>query len=56
MNNGNFSEFFVPTRGLLQGNPIASYLFLLVVEILGQELRKNPKIEGINKGSIVSVR
>ena len=47
INNGFASQCFSPTRGILQGNPVSSYLFLLVIEILAIKLRANPKIQGI---------
>ena len=46
-NIGHLSNFWVPTRGLFQGNPIGPYLFLLVIETLAIKLKENPKIEGI---------
>ena len=52
MNNGHLSEFFSPTRGLFQGNPIAPYLFLLLGQILVIKLQNNPKIEGIEAKNI----
>ena len=50
-NNGNVSESFTPKKGLLQGNPVASYLFLIMIERLAIQLRKNDKIKGIKIGS-----
>ena len=46
-NNGFESESFKPTRGLFQGNPIASAAFVLLIELLAVMLRKNKKIKGI---------
>ena len=46
-NNGHLSSPWTPTRGLFQGNPIASFLFLFTAELLVIKLRSNPKIEGI---------
>ena len=51
-NNGHFSSYWKPTRGLFQGNPIASFLFLFVVEILALKLKENPKIKGIERKGI----
>ena len=51
-NNGYFSTYFTPTRGLFQGNPVAPFLFLFVAEILAIHLRKNPRIRGIKVGTI----
>ena len=51
-NNGFISDLFVPTRGLFQGNPIASFLFLLLIETLAIELRANKNIKGIKIGQI----
>ena len=47
INNGHSSEPFIPTRGLFQGNPIASYAFLLVMELLATKLRSHKDIQGI---------
>ena len=47
INNGQTSDPLVPSRGLFQGNPISSYLFLLIAEILSCNLKANDKIEGI---------
>ena len=44
------SHFFVPTRGLFQGNLIVLYLFLLIGEVLARQLKQNNKVEGIKVG------
>ena len=46
-NAGFTSEPFIPTRGLFQGNPIASFLFVIIVEILAIMLRENENIDTI---------
>ena len=43
----NTSEYFVPTCGLFQGNPIASLCFNLVIELLATQLRNNKDIHGL---------
>ena len=47
MNLDFTSEWFQPTRGLFRGNPISSTTFIIIVEILGQNIRDNPDIKGI---------
>ena len=47
MNNGYTAQHSTPTRGLFQGNPLASFLFVLVIEVLATQLCKNKKIKGI---------
>ena len=47
INNGNFTEFFNLERGVRQGCPLSTYLFLLVVELLSISIRNNQQIEGI---------
>ena len=47
VNNGYTSYYFVLTRGLFQGNPISSYLFILMIELLATQLRNNPDIKGL---------
>jgi hypothetical protein len=49
-NNGYSSQFFKPTRGIRQGCPVSAMLFILVVEILANAIRKNPRIDGIKIG------
>ena len=46
-NNGYTSEYFKPTRGLFQGNPIASELFTVLIELLAVQVRLLPAIKGL---------
>ena len=46
VNNGFFSSYFDVSRGVKQGGPCSAYLFLLIAEVLANELRKNNKIHG----------
>ena len=46
-NNGWASEFFSLNRGVRQGCPLSSYLFLLCVEVLGSTIRNDKQIKGI---------
>ena len=55
INNGHVSPPFKPTRGILQGNPIASYAFLLIIEILAIKLRGNVKIKGIMVNGLINL-
>lgn len=51
--NGEFSESFIPTRGLRQGGPISPYLFLLCVEGLSCLLKKEEQtchLKGVKNG------
>ena len=43
---GNMSERFEIGRGCRQGDPIASYLFILVIEILAHRLRSDEGVQG----------
>ena len=49
-NNGYISEPFAVTKGLFQGNPIAPYLFIIVIECLATKLQQNKKIKGLKIG------
>ena len=46
-NNGFTSEYFSPSRGLFQGNPISSTAFVMIIELLAIKIRANRNIEGI---------
>ena len=46
-NAGYMSHYITPTRGLFQGNPIASFLFVMIVEVLAQMLRNATDIQTI---------
>ena len=43
---GNISKKFNICRGARQGDPIASYLFIISIEILAHRLRNDPNIHG----------
>ena len=51
-NNGYFSEPINASKGLFQGNPVAPYLFIIVIEVLATKLRQNNKIKGFKMGNI----
>ena len=46
-NNGYHSKFFQISRGIRQGCPISALLFILVVEVMANSIRKNDRIKGI---------
>ena len=47
MNNGYASEFFKLERGVRQGCPLSGALFVLCAEILGNAIRQDTSIRGI---------
>ena len=47
INNGNLSDSFPVERGVRQGCPLSSYLFLCCIEILSNCITKNSDIQGI---------
>ena len=53
--NGHFSQFFKPTRGLFQGNPYSCYGFLIMIELFAIMIRKEKRIEGIHLGKMNSL-
>ena len=48
---GNISNKFDIGRGCRQGDPIASYLFIICIEVLAHKLRTEKKIESFKIGS-----
>ena len=50
-NNGHMSKCFETKRGIRQGCPISALLFILCVETLAINIRKNMNIKGIKVGS-----
>jgi hypothetical protein len=50
-NNGFSSPFFKLERGVRQGCPLSAYLFIMVVELLAHQIRKNENIKGITIGT-----
>ena len=47
---GNISKQFSIGRGCRQGDPIASYLFILCIEILAHKLRSDPRVSSFEIG------
>ena len=54
-NNGYISEWFMPTRGLFQGNPFSSVGFLHIIELFAIMIKNNPKIKGVKIKSLESL-
>ena len=51
LNNGFSSNFFKLSKGVRQGCPLSALLFILIVEILAIEIRKNNNVKGIKIGN-----
>ena len=49
-NNGYISDSFKAKKGLFQGNPVAPYLSIVVMELLATKIRQNAKIKGLKMG------
>ena len=49
---GNISTPFTIGRGCRQGDPIASYLFIICLEILAHKLRNNRELDGFKVGDL----
>ena len=47
-NSGFSTGYFNLSRGCRQGDPISAYLFILVIEVFFQMVRKNNDIKGLN--------
>ena len=47
-NNGYFSEEFEVSRGVRQGCPVSSLLFVLCMEVLANSVRQNVDIKGLS--------
>ena len=45
---GNISKTFTIGRGCRQGDPIASYLYILSIEILEHKLRHDQRVAGFD--------
>ena len=51
-NNGFSTGYFKLARGTRQGDPLAPYLFILIMEVLGTMVKQNKNIRGISIGNI----
>ena len=49
-NCGCISESFMLSRGICQGGPISTNLFVIIVEVMASAIRQNPRILGIQVG------
>ena len=48
INGGTTTKYFPLKRGARQGDPIAAYLFIIVLEIFFIMVRENPNINKLN--------
>ena len=56
-NGGYFSDYFNMQRGVRQGCPISPLLFILTLELLARDIRRNKNIKGIQlKNGINAVK
>ena len=54
-NNGNISEWFMPSRGLRQGCCTTPFIYLLCGELLAPKIRENTDIKGINMYDVMAL-
>ena len=52
VNNGTSTKYFKVKRGVRQGDPIAAYIFTLVIELLAIQIRNTNEIKGIEIDNI----
>ena len=57
-NNGNFTDWFAPQRGIRQRCPASAYLFILAVEVMASRIKNNDVIKGlkVNNGEIIIIQ
>ena len=48
INHGHFYRRFTPGRGIKQGFPVSTLLFILVLEVLSNRIKNSDLKEGIN--------